>query len=114
MPQHAAGIRTEPDVSVPNATSASPVATATAEPLDEPPGTRDGSSGFTGVPAHGFTPSAATHSSLRLVFPTMLAPWARADATTGASAAAGPPRYAAARHPRAARSAGESMRSRMT
>src|SRR5689334_21073827 len=36
IPQQAAGIRTEPPVSVPRATSASPVATATAEPLDDP------------------------------------------------------------------------------
>ena len=38
-PQHAAGIRIEPPVSLPKATSASPAPTATAEPLDEPPGT---------------------------------------------------------------------------
>ena len=49
-PQQAAGIRMDPPVSEPYATSASPVATATAEPLDEPPGTRAGSSGLTGVP----------------------------------------------------------------
>ena len=42
MPQQAAGIRMEPPVSLPYATSASSVATATAEPLDEPPGTRVG------------------------------------------------------------------------
>ena len=41
VPQHAEGVRTEPAVSVPMATSASPVATATAHPLDEPPGMRD-------------------------------------------------------------------------
>src|SRR5690606_26052676 len=80
-------------------TSASPVATATAEPLDEPPGTRDGSSGFTGVPDHGLTPSAAMHSSFRLALPALRAPWARAEATTGASAAAGPARSATARQP---------------
>ena len=39
-PQHAAGLRIEPTVSVPKATSASPVATATADPLDDPPGTQ--------------------------------------------------------------------------
>ena len=38
MPQQAAGTRMEPPVSVPNETSAEPFATATAEPLDEPPG----------------------------------------------------------------------------
>src|SRR6185437_7118627 len=40
IPQQAAGIRTEPPVSVPRATSASPAATATAEPLEDPPGRR--------------------------------------------------------------------------
>jgi hypothetical protein len=38
MPQQAAGIRTEPPVSVPIAKSTSPAATTVAEPLDEPPG----------------------------------------------------------------------------
>src|SRR6266516_7694751 len=71
------------------AMSASPAATATAEPLDEPPGSRRGSSGFTGVPSHGFTPLADQHSSVRLVLPTIRAPARRAAATTGASAAAG-------------------------
>src|ERR1700677_2664987 len=47
-PQQAAGTRTDPPVSVPNATSASPVATATADPDDDPPGSRRGSSGFVG------------------------------------------------------------------
>ena len=50
IPQHAAGIRIEPPVSEPYEMSASPLATATAEPLDDPPGTRSGSSGLTGVP----------------------------------------------------------------
>ena len=89
MPQHAAGVRIEPPVSVPNATSASPVATATALPLDEPPGTRVGSSGFTGVPNHGFTPVPPNASSCRFVLPTMRAPAARAPARQAASAVAG-------------------------
>ncbi|HEY6274809.1 MAG TPA: hypothetical protein VIX86_00620 [Streptosporangiaceae bacterium] len=55
-PQQAAGIRTEPPVSDPKETSASPVATTTADPLDEPPGTRRGSSGLTGVPNAALTP----------------------------------------------------------
>ena len=49
-PQNAAGTRIEPPVSEPKAISASPPATATADPLDDPPGTRPGSSGLTGVP----------------------------------------------------------------
>ena len=76
-------------MSVPRPTSASPTATATADPLDEPPGIRSGSSGFCGVPVHGFTPSADRQSSVRFVFPTILAPAARAAATTGASRSAG-------------------------
>jgi len=50
IPQQAAGMRIDPPVSDPYETSASPLATATAEPLEEPPGTRSGSSGLTGVP----------------------------------------------------------------
>ena len=56
MPQQAAGMRIDPPVSVPKAMSASPAATAVAEPLDDPPGTRRGSSGLTGVPNAPLTP----------------------------------------------------------
>ena len=52
-PQNAAGMRTEPAVSVPTAKSASPAATATADPEDEPPGSRSGP-----PPDHGVLPSA--------------------------------------------------------
>jgi hypothetical protein len=44
------GTRTEPPESVPSAASASPPATAEAEPLEEPPGTKSGAFGFNGVP----------------------------------------------------------------
>ena len=40
MPHIAAGIRTDPPVSVPTAQPASPADTATPDPLDEPPGVR--------------------------------------------------------------------------
>src|SRR4051812_49956401 len=50
IPQLLAGTRTEPLVSVPSAKSAIPQATAEAEPLDEPPGTRSGAFGLSGVP----------------------------------------------------------------
>ena len=85
VPQQAEGMRTDPPVSLPKATSASPLPTATAEPLDEPPGTSAGSSGLTGVPKWAFTPLAPNASSCRLVFPTMRAPAARAPARQGAS-----------------------------
>src|SRR5262245_33466967 len=51
-PHHAAGRRTEPPVSVPIATGARAAATATPDPLDDPPGVRytARSHGFLGVP----------------------------------------------------------------
>ena len=45
-PQKLAGIRTEPPVSEPSAKSTTPPATAEAEPLDDPPGTRPGAAGI--------------------------------------------------------------------
>ena len=52
MPQQAAGTRIDPAVSVPKAISAIPLATATAEPHEEPPGMRARMklNGFLGVP----------------------------------------------------------------
>src|ERR1019366_5222348 len=70
-PQQAAGMRIEPPVSVPSAKSTggptcggslgaaaatAPAATATAEPLDEPPGMRSGYRGFLGVPLQRLMP----------------------------------------------------------
>ncbi len=111
VPQHAAGMRTDPPVSLPKATSASSVATATAAPLDEPPGTSRGSSGFTGVPYQGFTPVTPKASSCRLVRPTMRAPAARAPARQAASAPAGTASLATARHPAVVGTPSMSMRS---
>lgn len=45
-PHSAAGIRIEPPVSVPSATGAAPMATATAEPPLDPPASRAGSQGL--------------------------------------------------------------------
>ena len=45
-PQKAAGWRIEPAVSLPRAAGTSPAATATPEPLDEPPEKRRASHGF--------------------------------------------------------------------
>ena len=56
VPQHAAGMRMEPPVSVPSAKSTSSAATATADPLEDPPGTLPGARGFTGVPLQRLTP----------------------------------------------------------
>jgi hypothetical protein len=52
-PQHAAGIRIEPPESVPSAASASPAASAAADPLLDPPASRASSSGLRTVPKCG-------------------------------------------------------------
>jgi len=49
-PHSDAGIRIEPPVSLPIAQSHIPVATATADPPEEPPATRAGSCGLRTVP----------------------------------------------------------------
>lgn len=49
-PWYDAGTRTDPAVSVASPTSAWPVATAAAGPLEEPPGSAPGSAPFGGVP----------------------------------------------------------------
>ena len=50
IPQWAAGSRIDPPVSDPIAAGAIPVATATADPLLDPPGIRSSPQGFGGVP----------------------------------------------------------------
>ena len=55
IPQHAAGMRIEPPVSVPSAASHRPAASAAAEPPLEPPGMRSGSSGLTTSPQCSFS-----------------------------------------------------------
>jgi hypothetical protein len=89
MPQSAAGIRTEPPVSLPIAISAMPSPTVTAAPDDEPPGMRARSHGLPGVPKCGLAPIAPSANSVMLVLATITAPAARSRRTTGASAAAG-------------------------
>ena len=55
MPFNAAGVRIEPPVSPPKAIGLRPLATATAEPEDDPPGANCCSAhGFLGVPCIGF------------------------------------------------------------
>src|SRR5215475_12297754 len=57
-PQKQAGVRSEPPVSLPSAAGTSPPATATADPLEDPPGARCTaiSQGFQGVPSTGLVP----------------------------------------------------------
>src|SRR5947208_15285610 len=63
-PHSAAGWRTEPPVSVPSAHTASPAATAAADPPDEPPGTMSRSHGlWTGPDAEVFSEQPMPNSS---------------------------------------------------
>ena len=91
VPQQAEGLRIDPAVSLPMAMSTSPSASATALPLELPPGMHAGSNGFTGVPKCGFTPVPPQASSWRFVLPTMAASAARSGAMQAASWAAGRP-----------------------
>ena len=50
IPQNAAGVRIEPDVSEPSAKGTSPAATALPDPLDDPPDQRERSHGFRPAP----------------------------------------------------------------
>src|SRR5207245_4865402 len=50
MPQHAAGMRIDPPVSVPSAPATSPSASAAAEPPLEPPAVKSGCAGFGTAP----------------------------------------------------------------
>src|SRR5215831_6351384 len=75
-PHHAAGSRTEPPVSVPIAQGARPAATATPEPLLEPPGVRAtaGSHGFHGVPRCWLVPQPPIANSTVCVLPSTISP----------------------------------------
>src|SRR5215467_12421462 len=90
-PHHAAGTRTEPAVSVPKATSAIPLATATADPQLEPPGSslRELLSGLAGVPKYSLKPDGATANSLKFALPTIWTWRCRAIVRHDASFSAG-------------------------
>jgi hypothetical protein len=87
MPLQAAGTRIEPLVSVPSAASAIPDATATAEPLDEPPGECACDQALRTSPKRMFWPEVPAANSFRLVLPSITAPAAASRSTTTASEA---------------------------
>src|SRR5262245_21124291 len=76
IPHHAAGRRTEPPVSVPMAQGAMRAATATADPLLEPPGVRAilRSHGFQGVPRCWLVPQPPKANSTVCVLPMTIMP----------------------------------------
>src|SRR5436305_9098754 len=75
-PHHEAGNRTEPPVSVPIAQGANPAATATPEPLLDPPGVRaiSRSHGFHGVPRCWLVPQPPIANSTVCVLPITISP----------------------------------------
>ena len=83
--QKLAGVRTEPPKSVPCASGAIPVATATAEPPEEPPDVNATSNGLRVGPHSRFVHTAPKPNSGVLVLPMMTAPACRSLATTSSS-----------------------------
>src|SRR5207245_2730201 len=81
-PVRAAGWRIEPPVSVPRAKSPSPAATATAEPPEDPPGTRSSRHGFFTGPNAEFSFELPIANSSRFVLPIITAPVASRRSTT--------------------------------
>src|SRR5262245_31908248 len=84
-PLNAAGRRIEPPVSVPSEPRHERTATATAEPPDDPPGTRSSPQGLRVVPSPEFSVDEPIANSSQLSLPTTTAPAARSRATTVAS-----------------------------
>src|SRR5271167_2248216 len=85
MPQYAPGWRIEPPVSVPKAATASPAATAAAEPPLEPPGTRSRATGFRTGPYAEFSFELPMANSSQFVLPSKIAPASSSRATAVAS-----------------------------
>jgi hypothetical protein len=88
-PQAEAGMRIDPPPSAPSATGTVPVATATADPPDEPPGERSRSKGLRVTPVARLSVNGNWPNSGIVVRPTMTAPAARRRRTTSLSAVRG-------------------------
>src|SRR5471030_2208974 len=85
MPQNAAGMRTEQPKSVPCASGSMPLATAAAEPPDEPDGLSAGFHGLRVTPNTSLKVLAPAANSGVLVLPSTMAPAAFRRRTTSAS-----------------------------
>ncbi len=84
-PQSDEGMRIEPPPSPPKAIGTRPVATATADPVDEPPATRSVACGLRGMARFGLKPRGVIPYSVIGVCPRTMAPAARSRATHVAS-----------------------------
>src|SRR5262249_31324019 len=76
-PHSAAGCRTEPPLSVPSAHTASPAATAAADPPEDPPGTVSRFHGLWTGPYAEFSFDEPMANSSQFVLPTRTVPCAR-------------------------------------
>src|SRR5262245_19777293 len=85
MPQHAAGPRMEPPVSVPVAPEHRNAATAAPEPPLEPPGERSSAHGFRVGPYHGLFVVEPAANSCVLHLPMSTAPASLSRRTVSAS-----------------------------
>src|SRR6267378_1970816 len=85
MPQNEAGIRIEQPKSVPCAKGAIPVATATADPPEDPAGLNAGFQGLRVTPNTSLNVLAPAPNSGVLVLPSTMAPAALRRRTTSAS-----------------------------
>src|SRR4030095_8929125 len=85
MPQHAAGLRIEPPVSVPVAPGQRKAATAAPEPPLEPPRERSSAQGLRVAPYHGLSVVEPAANSWVLHLPMGTAPAALSRRTTSAS-----------------------------
>src|SRR6185437_2533302 len=86
-PHHADGRRTEPPESVPSAPKHIRVATAAAEPPEDPPETRSSAHGLRTAPKCDVALVAVRLNSERLLFARITAPARRRRRTTCASSA---------------------------
>ena len=100
VPQRAAGMRTEPPVSLPSAIGTRPAPTATPDPLLDPPGAWGvACHGLCGVPWSWLMPTPPKANCTVCVLPTSTMPAAASRRT----AAQSPRRHVAGQEPRARR-----------
>ena len=85
MPQHVAGLRSEPPMSLPKPSGLMPEASAAPSPPLEPPVVRVGCHGLWVTPCSELSVVTRSPRSGRLVRPMGMAPAARARSTSGAS-----------------------------
>ena len=90
-PFSAEGMRIDPPPSAPMANGTSPVATATPEPVDDPPAMQSVACGLRGIVRCALQPNGVGPNSVIGVVPIGMAPFARRRAMHVASSGCGEP-----------------------